>query len=120
MTGYEIRERLASELRPEHRFVRWWRRENDFLDYDLAERFRDSLSGAEEIGGVDLLTRDERWQELQRVSAKRVSVQHSSTRGTVIEWVHRDATGSSSELLPYTDEAILDIFDAETRDNPID
>lgn len=119
MSSFEIRKQLAKELRPEHRFVRWWRRENDFLDYDLVDRFQEELAGDEEIGGVELLTREEMWNELARISDARVSIQHSSTRGTVIEWVHRDATGTRTELLPYSDESVLEIFDAETGGNPV-
>ena len=119
MLGHEVRTQLAESLRPEHRFVRWWRRENDFLDYDLVDRFSSRLTGTEEIGGIDLLTRDEMWQELEKVSEGRVRIQHSSTQGKVIEWVHRSKTGAKSELLPYTDESLLEIFDEETGGNPV-
>ena len=119
MTGTEIRTQFAGELPAACRFVRWWRRENDFVDYDLAERFRANLSDTEELGGVECVSHEELWQELQRLCGERLSVQHSSRSGTVISWARRDATGLTVTEPPYSDESLLEIFDAETGGNPI-
>jgi hypothetical protein len=120
MTGTEIRAQFAGEIPASCRFVRWWRRENDFVDYDLAERFRANLTDSVEIGGVECVSHEQLWQELQRLCGERITLQHSNRFGTVISWARRDASGLTVTDLPYTDQALIDIFDEETGGNPID
>lgn len=119
MKGTDIRHLLEEQMQPQHRFVRWWRKENDFLDYDLVERFRGDLDDNDEIGGVELLTFDEMWRELKRVGGERIRHGHDRRRGEVVEWIHEEGGQNRTEVYPYTAEAILDIYDAETRDNPV-
>lgn len=119
MRGQEILKELQGRASSGHSFVRWWRPENDFCDYDLIERFRDALTSDEEFGGFELLTVKEMWDELQRVSGGRVTRGHKSRGGNIIEWRHLEVDGMRVDVLPYTAESMLAIYDAETRGNPI-
>ena len=119
MRGREIVNTLNEHRTPDHQFVKWWRKEEDFLDYDLIDRFLENLSSNVEIGGVDLLTMDGMWGELQRVAGTRVKLVHDKA-GDKVEWVHKGKTGVHEEVCAYCPETLMTIFDVETRGNPVD
>ncbi len=114
MRGREIYSRLDKIRTDEHRFVKWWRKENDFLDYDLIDRFVNNASTSEEIDGFELLTMDEMWNEVKRVGGSRVKLLRDS-KGDLVEWLHKGNT----ERCVYTPETVMQIFDVETKGNPI-
>lgn len=118
MRGREIVSTLEKRRSDEHRFVKWWRKENDFADYDLIERFMDNTASSEEIDGLDLLTMDEMWQELKRIGGGRINLIRDRS-GDVVEWERLDEKGKHMDVCVYTPETIMEIFDAETRGNPI-
>lgn len=118
MRGYEIYTALEKLRSDEHRFVKWWRKENDFVDYDLIDRFRNNAEHAEEIAGFDLLTMDEMWDAVKRVVGNRVKL-IKDQKGEVLEWDHLGKEGKHTEVCAYTPEAVMHIFDVETRGNPI-
>jgi hypothetical protein len=118
MRGREIYSTLEKLRTDEHRFVKWWRKENDFLDYDLIERFIKNAETSEEIDGFDLLTLDEMWDELKRVGGSRVNLRHDP-KGDSLEWVHEGKEGTHTEVCAFTPESVMHIFDVETRGNPI-
>jgi hypothetical protein len=119
MIGREILDVLKERRTDKHQFVRWCRKENDFLDYDLIDRFESNLSSSEEISGVDLLTMDDMWGELKRVGGTRVTLVHD-TSGDKVEWVHEGKSGLKTEVCVYCPETLLQIYDVETRGNPVD
>lgn len=118
MRGHEITQALKERRNDNHCFVKWWRKENDFLDYDLIDRFMDNMHG-EEISGIDLLTMDEMWGELRRVAGTRVKLVHEK-KGDCIEWAHNGKEGEKVHVCAYTPETLMTIFDVETGGNPID
>jgi hypothetical protein len=119
MRGSEIFAALKERRRDDHRFVKWWRKEQDFLDFDLIDKFEKNLSSNEEIGGIDLLTMDEMWNELKRVGGTRVKLVHD-TSGDKVEWMHEGKAGLHKEECAYCPETLLTIYDVETRGNPVD
>lgn len=119
MRGSEILNAVKEKRTEEHRFVKWWRKEEDFLDYDLIDRFIDNTSGSDEIGGIDLLTMDDMWHEVMRVGGTRVRLVHEP-KGDRLEWSHMGKRGLRTEVCAYTPEALMQIFDSETRGNPVD
>jgi len=120
MKGREIVTTLKEQARADHRFVKWWRKEEDFLDYDLIDRFLEHATKDEEIGGLQLLTMDEMLDEVKRVGGTRVKFIHGPS-GDKIEWVHQAKEGvSTTHVCAYTPEALLTIFDVETHGNPVD
>lgn len=100
-------------------FIKCWRKEQDFLDYDLIDRFLQNTKGTVEFGGIDLLTMDDMWKEIKRVSGSRVTLLHSAD-GERVEWVHKGKTGLKTNLCAFTPETLMEIYDVETKGNPVD
>ncbi|HBA71012.1 MAG: hypothetical protein A2X82_06075 [Geobacteraceae bacterium GWC2_55_20] len=119
MRGREIISALDARRTDNHKFVKWWRKEEDFLDYDLIDRFIERSSASEEIGGLDLLTMEEMWNETERICGTQVKLVHD-TSGDKIEWVHNGKAGTSKHVCAYTPESLMEIFDVETHGNPVD
>ena len=88
----------------------------DWLDFDLLETFVETVDPDEEIGGFDLLTMEEMWEQVQKVCASRV--EKTKKRGEdVVVW----QKGEGEELVcPFTPEALLHIFDTETHGDFVD
>ena len=118
MREREIMKLLQEKRNENHYFVKWWRIEDDFLDYDLIERFVENLSGKVEMGGIDLLTMEEMWKELQRVAGTRVKLVSGSS-GDKVEWTHKGKTGTQTQICAYNPETLMTIFDVESKGNPV-
>ena len=115
MTGYEIVKRLQGTDKGGRCFIKWWRKENDFVDYELIDRFLESLVPEHEFEGFELLTMDEMWAELKRHQPRRVSLgkRHGEA---VIRWQHETVDGRLREdIYPYTPKAVMTIFESETH-----
>jgi hypothetical protein len=119
MRGHEAIITLNERRTDSHCFVKWWRKEEDFLDYDLIDRFVENTRGTEEIGGLELLTMNDMWKEVRRVSGDRVKLVHESG-GDKVEWSHKGKHGLRNNRCAYTPETLLQIFDVETRGNAVD
>lgn len=119
MKGRDIVTKIQKERLPEHIFVKWDRKENDFVDYDLIDRFMDNLSGDEEFADVRLLTMGEVWGEIKRLTGDRVKLVTTDT-GEGVEWLHKGKSGVTTQTCPYTPDTLMTIFDVETRGNAIE
>jgi len=119
MRGHDVIAALNDRRTEKHCFVRWWRKEEDFLDYDLIDRFVENTKGTEEIGGIDLLTMDDMWNEVRRVGGSRVTLLHG-TNGDRVEWVHKGKSGVHKNVCTYSPETLMQIFDVETKGNAVD
>lgn len=119
MIGREIEAVINEKRSPKHQFIKWWRKEEDFLDYDLIDRFLDTVSTKEEIAGIDLLTMDDMWNELKRVGGTRVKLIREPS-GEKVEWLHQGKQGVHKEVCIFSPETLLTIYDTETRGNPVD
>ena len=119
MLGLEIESMLKADRSGHYQFVKWWRKENDFVDYDLIDNFMARLSDSEEFDGIELLTMDDMWQEVQRVAGARVKKIHEKS-GDSVEWEHAGKTGIHRKVCVYCPETLMTIFDVETRGNPVD
>ena len=115
MTGYEIRKDLRHARGGERCFIKWWRKENDFVDYELVDTFLANLKPEHEFAGFELLTAEQMWEELHRREPRRVMLGHR--RGeTVIRWQHMAEDGTMREdILPFDPRAIMTVFDGETH-----
>jgi hypothetical protein len=118
MIGREVTKTIDGMRTENHQFVKWWRKENDFLDYDLLDRFVNNRDTGEEIGGLELLTMDDMWNEVKRVVGKRVNLVHEP-KGDSIEWTHKVKDTVRTDHCAYTPPALIAIYDAETRGNPV-
>lgn len=92
------------------------KRGEDFFDYDLIERFKEIAGANKELGGIDLLTMDEMWDELKRIAGARVKLVHT-TSGDSVEWMYKGKTGTKTQTCTYTPETLMTIFDVETKGN---
>ena len=119
MRESEILKRIKEQRNENHRFVKWWRKENDFVDYDLIEEFMEDAGCNKELGGLDLLTMNDMWNELKRITGTRLKLVHD-TSGDKVEWVHQGKTGTTNQVCAYTPETLMTIFDVETKGNPPD
>jgi hypothetical protein len=117
--GREILKTLNERRTENDRFVRWWRKEEDFLDYDLIDRFMANSSDNEEIAGIDLLTMDDMWKLVRKVGGTRVKLIHN-VGGDTVEWVHEGKGGVKKDVCAFTPETLMTIFDVETHGNPVD
>ncbi len=115
MTGHEILREMRHVSTGERCFIKWWRKENDFVDFELIDTFLGNLQPDHEFAGFELLTLEQMWQELHRREPKRVLL--DTRRGeTVIHWRHVAEDGSVREdIYPYDAASLMTVFDGETR-----
>jgi len=116
MLGRDVINEINRSREPGHQFISWWRQEQDFLDFDLIDRFLENCTDAEEIGGYDLLGIDAMWDRLLTVVPDRVKI---DTRGNE-KLVHWEKEDGEVVQCPFAPEVLMDIFDTETKDNYID
>jgi len=116
MIGNEILKQIKERRAADHRFIKWWRKEEDWLDFDLLDAFIANIDPTEELGGFDLLTMDEMWENLEKVTSSRV--EREKKRGEdVIVW--RNKAGEE-RVCPYNAESMMTIFDVETHGDVVD
>jgi len=123
MQGYELVKEIEKErsAHPDRIFIKWWRKEEDFIDFDLVPRFLETLNYASEISGFELIDQEKMWETLESRSKGRVSkVQRNG--GWVVLWT--PPKGAETEITctecAYTPDTLLKILDAETNDNYVD
>ncbi|TLM65185.1 MAG: hypothetical protein FDZ69_10955 [Deltaproteobacteria bacterium] len=115
MTGYEVLKQMRHAGKDKRCFIKWWRKENDFVDYELVDTFLANLKPDHEFAGFELLTLEQMWQELHRREPRRVTVgqRHGEK---VIRWQHMAEDGTMrEEIFPFAPKAVMTVFDGETR-----
>jgi hypothetical protein len=113
MKGSEVQAQIIEQNQEgRYAFISWWRREEDWLDYDLLDRFVANASPDEEIDGFSLLTLEEMWEQLIKVAGGRVMRVEGYVGGKIV-WEHK---GERREY-PFSADAIMEIFDEETEGN---
>ncbi|BCR04149.1 hypothetical protein DESUT3_12180 [Desulfuromonas versatilis] len=121
MTGKEILQELATQRRSDHQFIKWWRKENDFADYELIDNFIKDARPDQEFAGYSLLSIDQMWDLLTRMIPGQVKREVRTRGGDVVIWTREGTKGESqTHECPYIPESLMTIFDVTTRGNPID
>ncbi|MBJ6725670.1 hypothetical protein [Geomesophilobacter sediminis] len=123
MQGYELIKKIDTDRRehPERMFIKWWRNEEDFIDFDLVTRFMDGYAYGTEISGFELIGMDEMWRAVESRSKGKATRTKSGD-----DWVVRWTPPEGAEDVdfkteyPYTPETLLKVLDAETGDNYVD
>jgi hypothetical protein len=116
MTGEEILALIRERKSESHQFIAWWRKEQDWLDFDLVETFIENLDPTAEMGGFDLLTIDEMWENLVKATPGRV--ERDRKRGEdVIVWLRKSG---EEQICPFTAASVMTIFDVETHGDNLD
>ncbi len=116
MRGADIAKEIPERRKEGQFFIRWWRKEEDWLDFDLIDTFLTNINPDEEIGGYDLLGMEEMWEYVRKVCGDRVA--RTTRKGEeVILWQKQP----DNELVClFTPDSLLKIFDAESRGNYVD
>jgi hypothetical protein len=116
MIGDEILKQIKDRRTDAHQFIKWWRKEEDFLDFDRIDSFIENIEPGEEIGGFDLFTMEEMWENLEKVTSSRV--ERTKKRGEdVIVWQKKSG---EEQVCPFNAESVMTIFDVETHGDLID
>ena len=119
MKEVEILKMIKEQRHENHHFVKWWRIEDDFLDYELIETFIENATSNREMAGFELLTMDDMWSEIKRIPGVRVTLLHKLS-GDSVEWVYPGKNGIKTQVCAFTPETLMTIFDVETKGNPVD
>lgn len=120
MTGNELMRQLDHQERKDRQFIKLWRKENDFVDIELIETFRDNVKGGDEFADFELLTMEQLWDVVKKMCADRISRQIIDNNEMIV-WDRVDKHGiKSSHKCSYSPEFLIQIFDIETRGNYID
>ena len=117
MRGYELTKAIREQRDISHSFIKFWRKEEDFLDYDLLDRFLGNLRADQVVDGFELLNTDAMWDQVRHVAGKMVTRTVRDGKDILL-WT--DAQGMVTKELPFNEESLITIFDAETDDNYVD
>lgn len=123
MQGYELVKEIETErsYHPDRVFIKWWRKEEDWIDFDLVSNFLKNLDFSSDISGFELIDQDEMWKTVvSRTNGKVSKVQRDGE--WVVLWTPPEnaEVGETCTECPYTPETLLKILDAETNDNYVD
>lgn len=115
MTGNQLKRELLTRHGSDRCFIKWWRRENDFADYELIDHFLTHLEPHHRIEGYQLLTMDEMLEELKRHESARVWLEKQ--RGEkMLHWQHTGSDGKLREdTYRYTPQVLMALFDKATH-----
>lgn len=116
MTGGEIMKIIREKGTAEQCFIKWWRKEEDFIDFDLIERFESKVGKDEEFGGFELISMQQMWDHVKELCSDRLSKTLKDGEEVVV-WTRGD---KKSHSLPYKPKTLLDILDFETKGNYVD
>jgi len=120
MTGGEILDRIETERKAHHKFIKWWRIENDFVDYELIDTFIGGVDRNQVFAGYELLDMEQMWNTLKTQAPERVN-REARNQNEVIVWEHHTKQGDiKEEVCPFIPKSLMTIMDVETRGNVID
>lgn len=120
MKGSEILEQIQQQKNENLPFIRWWRKENDFSDYELLDIFLENLNPQHEFEDFELLDMEQMWEILHRKDPKHLS-RDKQWGKDVILWERPEKEGEEGHVVcPFTPESIMTIFDVETKGNVIE
>lgn len=99
-------------------FIKWWRKENDFSDYELLDNFLNNQEMPGEIENYELLDNEQMWEVLKRYSHSGLR-RNRSNKSDQIEWRQQTQMGQKLYTCPYNAHNIMSIFNAETKDTTV-
>lgn len=113
MTGKDAVAQIATERGGAHQFIKWWRRADDVVDYDLIDRFVASARPDEVIDGFELLDLEGMWEVLLSLDPdKLMRVKRGGEE--VIQWSWQGPGGAErTSTYPFSPEGIMTLFDEE-------
>jgi hypothetical protein len=114
MKGDELRDRIRRERRETDFFIKWWRREHDFMYFELIDDLLTQVTDDQEFEGYVLMTMEEMWEHLRKVEPAHLS-REQRTHGEVVVWKRQREGEERVEVCPFTPKNLMTIFDVETR-----
>lgn len=120
MTGKELLQQVEQQKKESHCFIKWWRKENDFVDIELMDMFCDSVKEDEQFGGFELLDMEQLWRIVEKQCQGRVR-REVQNWNEIIVWERMDKTGAKRSIQCFfAPEFLAQVFDVETRGNYIE
>jgi len=120
MKAIDIVKEVKKHSDKEKIFIKWWRKENDFADYDLVDTFLKNIKKDHEFAGYELLDKEQMWGVLQAHCADHVALDKKRGQDVII-WDHETSEGEHrQDVCAFTPESMMLIFDVETRGDVID
>jgi hypothetical protein len=119
MDGIEV-VRLLDERREDgHHFIKWWRKENDFVDIELIDSFRATVKAGDIFGGFELLDMEQLWAIVADLCPGRVSRRAFDGHESIV-WDRLDKKGVARSIrCSFAPEFLIQVFDVETKGNYI-
>ncbi len=113
MTGKDAVTRIATERGGGHQFIKWWRKADDVVDYDLVDRFVARARPDEVVDGFELLDLEGLWEVLLSLDPdKLVRVKQGGEE--FIQWSWQGPGGGErTSIYPFSPEGIMTLFDEE-------
>ena len=119
MKSRQIIRELEQGKQQGKKFIKWWRKENDFADFELIDRYIQTTDQFE-IENFELLDMDEMWELLKNWQPSRLNYVKLTKDGK-IEWQHTDKQGQKNiYTCPYNAHTIMSIFDTVTQGDTIE
>ena len=120
MTGNELMKQLEQLRKESHYFIKWWRKENDFVDIELLESFYAAVKAGEQFEGFELLDMDQLWEIVRKLCGDRVT-RTKQDGHEMLTWERLDNKGAKRNIsCSFAPEFLMQIFDVETRGNYIE
>lgn len=120
MTANELLGLLDQQRKAHHHFIKWWRRENDFVDIELIDTFYDTVQAGDQFDGFELLDMEQLWEIVRRLCPGRLQ-RMAQGEQEMISWQRLDKGGEKRTIsCSFAPEFLIQIFDVETRGNYIE
>lgn len=120
MTVQEIVNTIKTQRKPDQVIIKWWRKEEDFIDFELIDRFEKNARPDETIDGFELVTMGNVWEELQRFCGNRIAKTQKGGE-ELVEWLPPGKESfEDRQYLPYEPQTFVDILDVETGGDYVD
>jgi len=116
MKAWEIAREVEKQRKEGDQFIRWWRHENDFVDYELIDRFLEKKDDSQLYDGFELTDTETMWKHLKEKVGDRI-VREKHKQGDMIVWTRPD---KGDECCHFNAETIMAIFDEETAGDVIE
>ncbi len=113
MKGKAVVEQIAGDKRGGHQFIKWWRKADDVVDYELIDRFVARVRPDEEVDGFELLDLEGMWEVLLRLDPDKLARVRQGGE-EVIQWVWQDPGGAErTSIYPFSPAGLMTLFDEE-------
>lgn len=120
MTGRELTKRIQEVRKEDQYFIKWWRKENDFIDFELIDVFLKNARTDEEFAGFELLSMEQLWETVKALAPDRLARQTSNGSESISWEQKRDDGTTVNRVCPFTPDSLLSIVDVLTKGNYVD